>query len=132
MPTATQPVDAVEEIIQLERKALERWGKGDPDGFLEVSAPDVTYFDPFVERRLDGIDALRKLYDDLRGKIAIDSSEMVTPSVQLCGSMAVLTYQFISRGSEGTMKWNTTEVYRRDPQGWRIVHTHWALTGRKG
>lgn len=127
MQTATKPANAVEEIIQLERTALERWGKGDPDGFLEISAPDVTYFDPFIERRLEGIDALRKLYEGLRGNIAIGSSEIVTPSVHLSGNMAVLTYQFVSRGSEGTMKWNTTEVYRRDPQGWRIVHTHWAI-----
>jgi hypothetical protein len=37
-----------EEVINLERNALERWGQGDPDGYLEISAPDVVYFDPFV------------------------------------------------------------------------------------
>ena len=42
------------EIIALERAALDRWGAGDPSGYLEISAPDVTYFDPFLERRLDG------------------------------------------------------------------------------
>lgn len=37
-----------ETIIALERAALDRWGKGDPKGFLETYAPDVTYFDPGV------------------------------------------------------------------------------------
>lgn len=41
-------MDAIKElIIGLEKAALTRWGKGDPDGFLEISAPDVVYFDPF-------------------------------------------------------------------------------------
>jgi hypothetical protein len=28
-------------IITLERTALDRWGKGDPSGFLEICAPDM-------------------------------------------------------------------------------------------
>jgi len=43
-----------ETIIALERSALDRWGKDDPQGFLETYAPDVTYFDPGSERRVDG------------------------------------------------------------------------------
>lgn len=34
-----------DEVIALERAALDRWGKGDPKGFLEIYAPEVTYFD---------------------------------------------------------------------------------------
>jgi hypothetical protein len=30
----------------MERAALDRWGKGDPEGYLELMARDVTYFDP--------------------------------------------------------------------------------------
>ena len=36
------------EIIAMEKAALKRWGRGDPDGFLEICAPDVVYFDPYV------------------------------------------------------------------------------------
>lgn len=32
-------------IIGMERAALDRWGNGDPGGFLEISAEDVSYFD---------------------------------------------------------------------------------------
>lgn len=35
-------------IIDLEKKALERWNNGDPGGYLDASAPDVVYFDPFT------------------------------------------------------------------------------------
>jgi ketosteroid isomerase-like protein len=40
-------MDSIEkEIIEMEKAALDRWGKGDPSGFLEICSPDVVYFDP--------------------------------------------------------------------------------------
>jgi ketosteroid isomerase-like protein len=120
-------MSAEEEILALERVALERWGRGDPDGFLEITAPDVSYFDPFVARRADGAEALTSLYEDIRGKVHIDRFDLVEPRVQLYGDIAILTFQFDSQGSEGNMRWNTTEVYRRTGTDWRIVHSHWAF-----
>lgn len=59
----------------------------------------------------------------------IDAYEFVAPAVVAVGDLAVMSFQFVSQGSEGARRWNTTEVYRRDPdRGWRIVHTHWSLT----
>lgn len=124
---ATAEPDVAATLIGMERAALERWGRGDPDGFLEISASDVLYFDPFTAQRVDGLDALRTLYDSFRGRIHIDRFEILDPRVQLAGAMAVLTFRFESHTSEGEMRWNTTEVYRRGPVGWQIVHTHWAL-----
>jgi hypothetical protein len=37
------------DVIATERAALDRWGKGDPDGFLSIYAPEVTYFSPTEE-----------------------------------------------------------------------------------
>ena len=126
-----EPEKTAIEIIALERAALDRWGSGDPDGFLEISADDVVYFDPFQPRRLNGIAELRALYDTIRGKIRVDRYELIDPKVQVDGNVAVLTFNYVSRGSEGEMRWNTTEVYRRKARGWRIIHTHWSLTQPK-
>ena len=121
----------IDEIIPLEKRALERWCRGDPSGFLEISAPDVVYFDPFLDRRLDGLSALTAYYEGLRGKISASRFEVLRPRVQLVGGAAVLTFNFVSYGgSEDVHRWNCTEVYRRDPEGWRIVQTHWSFTGR--
>jgi hypothetical protein len=125
------PNNIAETIVAMERAALERWGQGDPGGFLAISDPSVTYFDPFVERRLDGLAGLTELYERLRGTIGIDEFEMVNPAVQRHGEMAVLSFQFHSRASFGTSRWNTTEVYRETPAGWRIIHSHWAFTGAR-
>lgn len=121
------PTDVESTILSLERAALERWGQGDPDGFLELTAEDVSYFDPFVERRLDGLTSLRALYESFRGQFRIDRFELLEPRVQRHGDIAILTFRFLSEGSEGSMHWNTTEVYRQTAAGWRIVHTHWAF-----
>jgi len=121
---------AADDILELEERALARWCRGDPSGFLELCAPDVVYFDPFIERRLDGLPALTAHYEALRGRISATSWELLHPHVQLAGGMAVLTFHFVSRGAGGDVnRWNCTEAYRLDPDGWRIVQTHWSFTG---
>ena len=129
--SASAPGSAAAKIIAMERAAMDRWSKGDVDGFLEISAPDVVYFDPFGARRLNGIEELRALYDQFRGKIQIDDYKFIDPQVQVDGNIAVLTFNFVSRGSEGEMRWNTTEVYRKVGPEWRIIHTHWSFTQPK-
>ena len=106
---------------------MARWADGDPSGFLEISDPSVTYFDPFQQSRLNDLDALTRLYSELTGKIHIDRYEYQNAAVQENGGTAVLSYDFQSSGSEGQMCWHCTEVYRQTPAGWRIIHTHWSL-----
>ncbi len=116
------------EIIALERGALERWGAGDPSGYLEISAPEVTYFDPFLERRVDGLESLSARYAPLRGTIHVDRYDLVSPKVQVYGEVAVLTFNLVSYAGMATMRWNCTEVFHHGTNGWRIVQTHWSIT----
>jgi ketosteroid isomerase-like protein len=46
----------------------------------------------------------------------------------VAGEAAILSFQFKSTASEGSMLWDTTAVYRQTTAGWRIVHTHWAFS----
>ena len=78
-----EPEQIAVHIVELERTALERWGQGDPSGYEEISAPEVTYFDPFTETRLDGIASLKTWYDQIRGKIHIERFEILDPHVQI-------------------------------------------------
>lgn len=116
-------------IISMEKGALARWCRGDPSGFLEISAPDVVYFDPFQATRIDGLPALAAYYESLRETVSAERWELSRPLVQFAGAAAVLTFQFTSWGGQ-TVRWNCTEVYRRDPEGWRIIQTHWAFAAR--
>lgn len=120
------------ELLGLEDTAMERWRRGDPWGFWELSAAEVSYFDPETEGRVDGSDSLRRLYAAVEGKIHYDVSEYVAPRVQVFGDVAVLSYHYRSAeiGEDGSAssgtRWNTTEVFARTDDQWRIVHTHWS------
>lgn len=120
--------DIATTIIAMEQAALDRWGKGDPSGFLEISGPDVVYFDPYLERRIDGFEALTRYYEAIRGKVHIDRYELLNPKVQVGENMAVLTFNYVSYGGETQNRWNCTEVYRRANGVWRIIQTHWSFT----
>ena len=120
-------------IIALERGALDRWGRGDPNGYLELYAPDVEYFDPNVERRVDGLAAMTRLLGPIKGKVKVERFEMIAPRVHRSGDLALLTYNLVSEprlpsGQVMAVRWNSTVVYRSTGGRWRILHSHWSLT----
>ena len=119
-------------IVALERGAMDRWGKGDPGGYLDLYASDVTYFDPSQERRVDGLAALTKALEPIRGKVKIDRYEMIAPKVQRGGSMALLTYNLVTQGQgpDGkpvTARWNVTAVYAQVDGRWKLAHSHFSF-----
>lgn len=121
------------QIVAMERAALDRWGAGDPLGYLEIMALEVTYFDPSQERRVDGLRAMTDLLVPLTGKIKVDRYDMVNSMVQRHGDAAILTFNLVSyrQGADGTdyaiAHWNSTETYARVDGSWRIVHSHWSF-----
>ena len=123
-----------EKIIAMERGTLDRWGKGDPQAYLEIMAPEATYFDPSQERRTDGLEAIKVLLAPITGKVKIDRYEMINPQVQRSGDVAVLTFNLVDQGTPPggtapiTIRWNSTEVYRRIDANWKIIHSHWSYT----
>jgi len=135
-PDGSSPAPApsvADTVIALERAALDRWGRGDPQGYIETYAPDITYFDPFTEKRVDGIEAMKAMLKPFVGKIKIDRYEMLNPKVQSAGDVAVLSFNLTSHvrnpdGSPRQVHWNSTEVYRRMEGKWKIVHNHWSFT----
>jgi hypothetical protein len=119
-------------IIAMESAALKRWGNGDPSGFLEISAPDVVYFDPYLEVRIDGLEALTQLYKTIWGRVHFDRFELLNPYMQTDGELAVLTFNFVSYAGDQNTRWNCTEVYRHVGDSWQIIQTHWSYTRHPG
>jgi ketosteroid isomerase-like protein len=129
IPTFVKPADATHEVIEMECAALVRWGMGDPSGFLEICAPDIVYFDPGLERRIDGLEMLAEYYERIRGKVHYDRFELINPLVQVVGDAAVLTFNYVSYSAQGApSRWNCTEVYRHARGKWEIIQTHWSYT----
>ncbi len=126
-----------QEIIALERSALDRWITFDPQGYLDLSAPEVTYFDPFRDKRVDGLEALKALVEPIKqfkGTITEPRYEMIDPKVQQYGDVALLTYNLtnygkLTVGPESVLaRWNSSEMYARVGGTWKLVHSHWSYT----
>ena len=135
MQTNTDVNTITETILSLERHTNERWNSGDIEGSLDIYADDVTFFDPITEKRLDGREAVAEYFRAVwAGKVRIDRYEMLNPQVVTDGSIAVLTYNLVNYvhapdGSEKvTTRWNSTQVYRRTGEQWKVVHVHWSFT----
>jgi ketosteroid isomerase-like protein len=125
----------LDELLSLERSALDRWIKLDPDGYFELSAPDITYFDPTTERRINGLEALRLRLapiKDTKLPFANPRYDILDPKVQRYGDIAVLTFHVVNYGQfpDGVQRvlarWNSTQVYARTTGNWKIIHSHWS------
>ena len=80
LPAAAPPQEDVSaQIIALERGALDRWGKGDPGGYIEIYDPEVTYFDPMQEKRVDGLAGIKAILAPLTGKIRVSRYDHAEP-----------------------------------------------------
>lgn len=122
--------DAEQAIVAQERRALEQWAKGNPLGYLEIDAEDVTYFDDIgAHSRVNGIDAMQNYLTSLKGKIPPHRYEIVDPKVQLYGDIGILTLRYQAYGTDPQplSRWKATSVYRRIEDQWRIVHAHWSI-----
>jgi ketosteroid isomerase-like protein len=134
MTNPSQPPSTADHLLELERMALERWGNGDPGGFLDLYAPDITYFDPLTATRIDGHPAMTEYYRPWTGKIHIPRFEILNPRVVVDGNIAVLTYNLVNyaqdeNGVESVgSRWNSTVVYQCVAGRWRSVHAHWSFT----
>ena len=125
----------MEELIALERSALDRWIKLDPEGYFALYRSDITYFDPYTEKRVDGLEAMQARLAPMKAaKLPFHDPryEIVDPKVQRVGNVTVLTFNLVNYGMiqdqpESVLaRWNSTEVYAQDHGKWKIVHSHWS------
>src|SRR5512140_655759 len=127
----------IEDILTIEKQAMERWRNGDPMGFVEISDRDLISIDPGLAKPILGINEFTSSMKQLTGKIHYDGSEFIDPGLVIIGDAAVLSYNYcssvISSGQKvvSETRWNATEVYFRRADQWKIVHTHWSYNPDK-
>lgn len=126
LAAADQNEATTREVLALERRTLDGWTAGNPDPLLAISDPEITYIHAVVGKRLDGLPALRALFESYRGRPLFDSYEMADSKVQSTGDTAILTYILVRHVGTATTRWNGTQVYQRKKEGWRIIHSHWS------
>ena len=116
------------ELVAMERASMDGWLKGNSGPMLTASDPDITLFHVMTERRIEGVAAVKALYDGYGGRPLFDSYQIVNPKARSGGDMAVLSYQLVTRNGDATRNWNATQVYQRKIGVWKVIHTHFSAT----
>lgn len=118
-----------EKIINLEKGALDKWFKGDTSGYLDIWSKDnFSYFDSFKAERIDDYNQIKQfVLANVEGKLFADRYNFKTPRVQASADMAVLTYQLFADTSLNEMRYNCIEVYQRENNDWKVIHSTWSV-----
>ena len=118
-----------EELIALERGALDKWFNGDTSGYAALwSRRSFTYFDGVVAERVENHETIEAFLKMLDGKLFADSYDFRNPRVQAGNDMAVLTYQLFAKTTLLDMAYNCVEVFQKEDDGvWRVIHSTWSL-----
>lgn len=123
--------NAEQEIIALERSALDKWSQGNTLGYIDISADEVTWFDFMrgAQPRIEGLEAVRNYLEPFSGQIPPHTYDIVNPKVQIYGHTAVLTFHWKGSTTDGIALggWKVTSVYHRTNGKWRMVHAHWSI-----
>ena len=130
LPFSVSKAQSTEEnIITKEKAILDRWKQGDTFGFIEAADSDITYFDPTLAERIDGIEKFRKYLSSFNGTFSFPGYELLNPKVQMYGDIGILTFNFVGHLNDGkTNEWNATEVYKLTTNDIKIVSSHWSRT----
>jgi nuclear transport factor 2 (NTF2) superfamily protein len=125
LPTADEAQTVIWEKIQM---ANDRWASGDPMGFLECSAQDITWSEPFTpENRVSGYEAMKVFLEGFKGQIPPHKHELLDPMFQFYDDMMIVTYRYQAtiEGEIGD-PWKVTAVYRYVDGDWLSVHENWS------
>ncbi len=116
-------------IISKELEALTRWSHGDPYGYIDIAADDITYYAEGCDTLITGIKDFTSVNAALEGKISIPHLELKNPKVEMYGNVGIFTFVLHNFNDERelTSRWKTTEVYEKIDNDWKLVHSHWSL-----
>lgn len=117
-----------DEIIALEKSALDKWFKGDISGYEKLwSERSFTYFDAAVSERVDDYATIKKFLYSISGKLSADTYDFRKPRVQFGKDMAVLTYQLFAKTNLIDMEYNCIEIFQKEDGRWRVIHSTWSV-----
>jgi ketosteroid isomerase-like protein len=117
-------------IIELEKKGLDEWSNGNPEGYTQHLAPEATYFDDIAAQNgLKGSTSIGNYLASLNGKVPVHTYKLKDPQVVIYGNTAILTLIYSAKNPDGTVRipWKATVIYNNTDRGWKIVHSNWSL-----
>ncbi len=103
---------------------------GDADGFVALlsTRPELVVFHPMVRGRFSSVEAVRNGLSHMFEEAGPTQWTDVHTMVTVDGDVGWLTGDFILEGAapEEPFLGRTTEIWLRQPDGWRLIHAHWS------
>jgi len=120
-----------EALIEMERKALDKFMNGDGSLYAELWSKDsFTYHDAGFDHRVDTYEEIKNFLENVvNGKLKTESYEFKNPRVKFASKdVAVLTFQLFAVSNVNDMRYNCVEVFVRQADGsWQVIHSTWAV-----
>jgi ketosteroid isomerase-like protein len=114
--------NAAQEVVALERGALDEYSQENPLGLVDIAADDVTWFDftPGPQLRVEGLEAVRNLLAPLASQVPPHTYELLDPRVQVCGDTGILTFHWSGTTTDGQHmgEWKATSIYHWTNGSW--------------
>ncbi|MEU6230923.1 nuclear transport factor 2 family protein [Streptomyces sp. NPDC047042] len=131
----TMTPEAVESLVEFEKSIQWQWSSGDPTGYMDALAEDVTYFDPLAEHLLVGREAVREHWKRIYADASITRQEYLNEVARPLSDDEVLlafnfkTYQQDDNGEEKLfLSWDMSLIFRKTGGKWQVAHGHLSLS----
>ncbi len=127
----------IQTLIDFEQQIQWRWSCGDPNGYMDTLAEDVTYVDPLANQMLHGREAVRAHFMRIMPagtKTDVVRQEYHKETARVLSEDEVLlvfnftTYKNDDKGEEELfLSWNMSLIFRKADDKWWLTHGHLSL-----
>ncbi len=129
---AQEPSAVADEIIRITKTAWAADMQEDVTAAMRILAPEYTEFNGDYATLQEGKDVAMRLYEaGYKDSGRLIAAEMFNPKVQVYGTVAILTYNFVgvvqdADGKNTTLRAKSTRVFARQGSSWMLVHANFA------
>lgn len=130
LPTQEESKTAILEKIEM---ANDKWADGDPMGFVEVAANDVTWMDDLAAQfPVSGKDALSAYLENFKGQIPAHEHVLSDFAFQFYDDIVIVTYRYTGTfDGVPANPWKVTAVYKYEDGDWLSVHENWTVVKKE-
>lgn len=123
-------MEAIKQVISLEKEALNAWSGGDPTGYAVHAHPQMVYFDNLgAQNLLEGEQQIKSYVQAAFAELKPHTYEMEGLKSRQYGDTVILAYQYHPTMLDGSdsSKWATSVVYVLFKNTWKMVHASWTM-----
>ncbi len=121
-------MNAIDQVITLEKEALNGWSGGNAAAYGMHAHPDSIYFDNLGARnQIAGEENIKKYAATAFAELKPHNYELIGLRARQFGDTVILSYRYHPIMPDGapSMDWGATIVYASFDGDWKSVHASW-------